>query len=171
MADNLGYTEGTGKVIRSRDRSGVHAQVLSLDIGGITELILVSGQATKANSIPIVRASDDDPYKLWVEEQVGILKVVDFSASQTGQTIWTPTGGKKWVITDYEISFSSAGDITIFEDTDTAATRVCKWYGQTRGGVVHAFRKPRQAATADKILKYTSGAGVAGSLMVWGYEV
>lgn len=34
MADNLGYTEGSGKVVRSVDKGSVHAQVFVQDYGG-----------------------------------------------------------------------------------------------------------------------------------------
>ncbi len=60
MSDNLGYTEGSGKTIRSRDRSGVHAQVLGLDVGDSTEVLLTVGQKVKALSIPVALASDAD---------------------------------------------------------------------------------------------------------------
>lgn len=100
-----------------------------------------------------------------------VTKTVDFTASQTAQTIWTPANGKKFVITDYDLSFSAAGAITVFDGTDDTTYRVFKMNGATNGGAVHAYRKPRISAAANNVLKYTTGAGAAGSLTIHGYEV
>jgi len=100
-----------------------------------------------------------------------VTKSADFTASQTGITLWTPASGKKFVITDYDISFSAAGAITVFDGSDTVANRVCKWHGADNGGAVHTYKKPRISSTADNVLKYTTGAGAAGSITVHGYEI
>lgn len=61
MADNLGYTEGSGKVVSSKERSDAsHTQVVYLDIsapGGAPSEI-TAGQKTMANSLPVVLPSD-----------------------------------------------------------------------------------------------------------------
>lgn len=106
----------------------------------------------------------------WVDDLSPIKKAVDFTASTTGGTIWTPATGKIFVITDYEITFSGAGLITIFDQTDDTTNRVCKWNGAVSGGVVHAFRKPFKSSTVNNVLKYTTGAGCVGSLIFYGYE-
>lgn len=100
-----------------------------------------------------------------------IAKTVDFTASQTGQTIWGPTTGTKFVITDIILSFSAAGAITVFDGTDSTTYRVIKINGAANGGMVCNYRKPYISAAADNILKYTTGAGAAGSMTVIGYEV
>jgi len=100
-----------------------------------------------------------------------VTKTVDFTASQTAQTIWDPTTGTKFVITDIILSFSAAGAITIFDGTDSTTYRVAKINGAQNGGMVCNYAKPYISATVDNILKYTTGAGAAGSLTVNGYEV
>lgn len=124
------------------------------------------------------RARGDTTSGIWVNEksdflngQTQIIKTVDFTASQTGQTIWDPAAGKKFVITDYDLSFSSAGTITVFDETDDAAGRVIKMYGAVNGGGIHAYKMPRKSSAADNVLKYTTGAGAAGSLTIIGYEI
>jgi len=97
-------------------------------------------------------------------------KTVDFSASETAQAIWTPASGKKFVITDIIISCSAAGTITVFDNTDNAANRVVKGYFAANGGLTHPYSKVFVSATANNVLKYTTGSGIAGSLTVWGYE-
>ena len=103
--------------------------------------------------------------------QTFITKTVDFTASQTGQTIWTPTSSKKFVITDIILSFSAAGAITIFDGTDSTTYRVAKVNGAVNGGMVSNYAKPYVSAAANNVLKYTTGTGAAGSLTVNGYEV
>ena len=100
-----------------------------------------------------------------------VVKTVDFTASQTAQTIWTPAGGKKFVITDMVISASAAGTLTVFDATNNTTLRVNQIFLAANGGAVVNYRKPYVSATADNVLKYTTGSGVAGSITVSGYEI
>jgi hypothetical protein len=96
---------------------------------------------------------------------------VDFTESQTGEAIWTPASGKKFVITGWHLVFSAAGVITVWETaTNNLAGRVFQQEGAAAGagstiGGMHIWSR-----AADNVLKYTSGAGAAGSLAVYGYE-
>ena len=60
MADNTLLNSGTGgNTFRDIDRSGVHVQQVGIDIGGASaEKLLVAGQTTMTNSMPVVIASD-----------------------------------------------------------------------------------------------------------------
>jgi hypothetical protein len=100
-----------------------------------------------------------------------VVKTVDFSASATAQAIWTPAGGKKFVICDWVVSTSAAGVITIFDGTDNTTLRVAKLNFAANGGAVKTYKKPYVSATADNILKYTTGSVIAGSITVSGYEI
>lgn len=97
-------------------------------------------------------------------------QTVDFTASQTAQPIWTPTSGKRFVITDYDLSFSAAGAFTVFDNTDTTANRVFKMNGAVNGGGIHAYTLPWRSTAVNNVLKYTTGAGAAGSISFIGYE-
>ena len=129
-----------------------------VDIGDVDILssALPTGAATSANQIL---------------GKTIVKKTIDFTASQTAQTIWDPTAGKKFVITDYDLSFSAAGAITVFDETDNTTLRVFKINGAVNGGAIHAYTKPYESATADNVLKYTTGAGAIGSLTLIGYEI
>lgn len=96
---------------------------------------------------------------------------IDFANSQTAATIYTPPTGRKWVITDLDISLAAAGTIRIFDNTDTIANRVTQLIGAANGGKVHAYKKNRKSAAADNVLKYTTLSGATGSLEVSGYLV
>lgn len=96
-------------------------------------------------------------------------KTIDFTASQTAQTIWDPTGGTTYHITGWVISFSAAGAFHMFDDTDTTANRIAKYFGAINGGAnLSSLDIPGGAA--DNILKYTTGAGCVGSITVYGFE-
>jgi hypothetical protein len=106
-----------------------------------------------------------------VVDETLIVKTVDFTAGQTAQTIWTPTTGKKFVICDMIISASAAGTITIFDNTDNTTLRVALMSFAINGGMAKSYKKPYISATANNVLKYTTGAGIAGSLTISGYEI
>lgn len=67
MADNLGYTPGTGETIRSKDRDGIHRQVLMLDVGSLAEVLLTVGQKLMASSLPVAIASDQSEVPISIE--------------------------------------------------------------------------------------------------------
>jgi hypothetical protein len=99
-----------------------------------------------------------------------IKKTVDATASQTAQDIWTPAGGNKFVITSYVITCTTAGIITLFDETDDTTNRIAKhdMSANSSGNVV--FPLPVPSSTADNDLKYTTGTFV-GSITVFGYEI
>lgn len=83
MADNVGYTEGSGKSIAADDIAGVLHQRVKLSVGAdgaATDLAF--GQATMANSVPVVVASNqsavpvtDNNSTLSVDDGAGSLTV------------------------------------------------------------------------------------------------
>lgn len=97
---------------------------------------------------------------------------IAFTASQTGATVLTPTSGKKYVVTDYTISCSSAGagTITIFDNTNSSSTILDVVNCANNGGATHAMRKPYKPSAVNNVWKYTTGAGAAGDLTLHGYE-
>lgn len=150
MADNVAITQGSGTSIAADDVSSVYYQRVKLDIGA------------DGASVPWLGG---------VEAKTLVKKTVDFTASQTAQTVWDPTGGTKFAVVQAIVSFSAAGALTVFDETDDTTNRVFKLNGAANGGMAVSFKLPVLSATADNILKYTTGTGAAGSLTVYGYEV
>jgi hypothetical protein len=105
-----------------------------------------------------------------IQRQTLVKKTVDFTASQTAQTIWTPASGKKFVVVQAIVSFSAAGALAVFDSADDTTNRILKLNGAANGGMAWTAAIPVISATADNVLKYTTGAGAAGSLTVFGYE-
>lgn len=97
---------------------------------------------------------------------------VVYSASQTAQTLWDPAAGKKFCVTHITVSASGAGAVTIFDSTDSASTCLVELNLAANGGWDADFASMHWiSATADNILKYTTGSGAAGTITVHGYEV
>ncbi len=99
-----------------------------------------------------------------------ITKSVDVIANQTGAVIWTPNSGKRFVIDNILVTAKTAGDITIFDGTDDEDNRVLEGYPVIGGGVGNDYSKGRKSAAVDNVLKYTTGAGITGSISIVGHE-
>lgn len=61
MADNVGYTEGSGKIIATDDVSGVHYPKSKIDLGGDGSTSpLVRGQQSTSDSIPAALSTEQE---------------------------------------------------------------------------------------------------------------
>jgi len=101
---------------------------------------------------------------------VNYTKVVKYvSLGNTNETtIWDPTAGKKFVITDIFVSATAAGTCT-FKD-GTAGTIFLVASLAANGGFVTNLQTPIQSATADNNLTATASAATQ-YITVCGYEV
>jgi len=149
---NAKSDENRVRALIVEDSAGNHT-IIPLVADSITQRLLVNATITGVVSATLIK------------------KTVDFTASQTAQTIWDPTEGTKFVICDIILAASAAGTITVFDGTDDTTNRVLKAYFAANGGLCKNYRKPMISATADNILKYTTGSGITGSITVSGYEV
>jgi len=89
------------------------------------------------------------------------------TTAQTDTTLWDPTAGKKFVITDISVSTDTA--MTIF--LEDSATKIYEWYFAANGGCITNLQTPYQSTTADNNLTYTTSADGKTSISVEGYEV
>ena len=159
------FSTRTGEVQASPTANTVLARLKDL----LTGITLAAG-TNNIGDVDILTVPQSDYFDPLLGK-TGIVKGVDFAASQTAQALWTPASGKKFVITDLSINFSAAGTLTLYDgETNDAAHRVSKWAAVINGGAEHAYKMPRKSGTADNVLRYTTGTGAAGSLTVWGYE-
>lgn len=147
-----------------------------------------NGQATSANSLPVVIASDQSAISVGVTpHSVGytpIYKGVEYTSAQTGTAIWTPGSGKKFVVTDLTISTggTTAGIVTVWQGasadtTYTAGTDPVVFRGEfapsatARPGMVKSFTLPFVSSTVDHILRVTTSAAMTVYIQVNGYEI
>lgn len=97
---------------------------------------------------------------------------VAYTASQTAATVLTPTAGKKVFITDFIVSPTAAGTVYLFDNTDSASTAITPTLNlNSIGGISKSFKKPFESAAVNNVIKYTSGAGAAGSIFLNYYEI
>jgi hypothetical protein len=94
-----------------------------------------------------------------------ITKYYQFFSAQSSTAIWIPASGKRWVITDLNISTSTNSDITLIDGTSTLIT----FYFETRGGAVSNYRTPIVSSAVNNILKITTTASSC-SILLSGYE-
>jgi len=94
-------------------------------------------------------------------------KHVSSSDATSGVTVWDPTAGKKWVVTDLIISTDTAMTVTIKDGT----TAILVLYLAANGGAVSNFQTPLQSSTADNNLTVTASAAGNIAVTATGYEV
>ena len=72
MADNVSVTAGSGTTIATDDVGGAQYQRVKIDVGGDgVASPLVRGQQTKANSLPVTLASDEDTLGVNADGNIG----------------------------------------------------------------------------------------------------
>lgn len=156
-------------VVIASDQSAVAVSAASLPLpsGAATETTL-SALNTKVPSsinsfLPVIES---------VDTQVIKTIRVAYTASQTAATVLTPTSGKKFVITDIVMSATGAGTVYLFDNSDTTTTSITPIMNfSSTGGMATSLRGLYTATAANNLIKYTSGTGAAGSILVNYYEI
>ena len=113
-----------------------------------------------------------------------IWKSHNSTSTQTGVAIWTPTGGKKVVITSIIVGtygttsarvilwLGASGDTTYTAGTDQLVLAASFAPDvATKPGLVHNPHVPIFASTADHVLKITTDAAISIDVTVYGYEI
>lgn len=106
-----------------------------------------------------------------------IHKDADFSTQQTATAIWTPTIGKKVVVTDLDVIVGGAtdGTISIFNGSgDVAGERIFKASVEvsTNKNFIYSknFKTPF-IGTLDGAIKITTSAAMTINVLLHGYEI
>ena len=104
------------------------------------------------------------------EGGTAVKKTLDWTGAITGSTVWDPTGGTKFVLTNIFVNATADCTVTLFDQTDNTTNRIFKAEMADKQSIEIPFKKPLESATADNILKLTTSAA-GGSITVVGYEV
>jgi hypothetical protein len=104
-----------------------------------------------------------------VDKAIQSLRVT-FSASQSNQTLITPASGKKFVIVSIHIKATAGGLITIYDDSLTTATTILAQTMATEDIVNYEPPGGRVSGAADRVIKYDTGSGAVGALVIYGYD-
>lgn len=151
---------------------GIAATPLRTDPTGSTTQP-VSGTVTvnlKDASNAAFSATNPVPVQVTSSGRTRVTKSVAISASQTASAIWTPAGGKKFVITFIDVAISVTGTLTVFDNTNSASNIVFDGTQPTGARSLPFCATPFVSVAADNVLRYTSGAGMTGVFTVHGYE-
>lgn len=152
-----------------------------------------NGQATMANSSPVVIASDQSTINVDVIDNAAphllgtvslISKNGEYTTAQTGVALWTPASTKKFVITDFTISTggTTSGIVTLWQGaaadtTYTVGTDPVIFRGEfapsssSKPGAIKVYNIPWVSSTADHILRVTTSAAMTVYVQVNGYEI
>jgi hypothetical protein len=107
----------------------------------------------------------------------------EYSTAQTTTALWTPTSGKKFVVTDLTISTggTTAGIVTIYDAAAATAYSVGTTPAVFRGefaptanakpGAIKSFNVPYVSTTANNRLHVTTSAAITVYIQVNGYEI
>ncbi len=89
--------------------------------------------------------------------------------STTGETaLWTPTAGKKFVITDMVLSSSATASVTLRDGT--AGTTIGMFRLSATVGLPVNLMTPIVSAAADRVLTAQTSA-ITGYIFISGYEI
>lgn len=119
-----------------------------------------------ANALHQTESLDGGPK--WIHSIVH--KDIKWTGALTGSTLWQPTSGKRFVVTDFWIVCSGAVEVTIFDGSDANGNRLVGGSFAANGGIsAPNLRTPFRSSAIDNILKITVDAG-SGYVTVLGYE-
>lgn len=174
MADNVTINTPVGtRVLRTVDNGGVHtqAELVAWSNGGIPTIV------TSATPLPV---SHDAPHVIGGYTLTA--KNVRVTTAQTGSAIWTPSAGKRVIITalhvsvggttagDVQIWFGASADTTFTRGTDLAImdaifspSNTIKYY-EVMSGVF-------PASVSGHVLRLTTSAAMTVAVVAWGYEI
>lgn len=107
----------------------------------------------------------------------------NYTTTQTGVALWTPTAGKTVAVTYLAVSSyaTTAGRVIVWfgasgDTTYTAGTDQLVWAGSfapsanSKPGAILTFNTPIFSANVDYVLRVTTDAGISLDVSVYGYE-
>lgn len=102
----------------------------------------------------------------------GVHKDFEFTTQQTNTIIWTPSVGKRFVVTDIMISATTAVGFSIFDETNATGKIVYKANFTNQQGISNvSFRTPFVSILANNNLRITTSASANLAGVIHGYEI
>ena len=156
------YTSGI-TVTATVDKASVGAGDEAADTTGTPTGVLFQGDTggTDNKRKNVAVDADGNLQVIVIESPSPVHYSVDFDEGETDVAVWTPVAGHKFVITSIILSFSSAGSISVYDDTDDLDHRVFKMNGAANGGMALSLPTKFYSAYNDFILQYSTGEGSA----------
>ncbi len=174
LADKAAFTEGTTTGIPafavfndtiSGDPSEDQAAALRITAkrGLHVNLRNTAGTAIGDSTTPI-KADVSDQGRTILSNHVA------FTASQSNQTLITPSSGKKFIVKQIQIKVTGAGSLEIFDETNAAGSTLIA--GTFAVGDIISYQPAggRISSTANNKLEYDTGSGAAGDITVYAID-
>lgn len=173
-------SSGQAAAIRINAARGLHVNLRKADgtdYGTSADPLRVDPTGTTAQPVKLKDASGNaftDANPLLVKTsgngRARVTKTITFAASQTGTTIWTPSGSNFFYITKIILAMTVAGPLTLFGGTNSEANLVLDGTQATGNREINFGADPWKSTAGGDILKYTSGSGTVGVMVLHGYE-
>ncbi len=157
LRDNAGAEIGSAAAPLRIDPVGTTAQPVKLKDGSGTSF-------SASNPLYVTRGG---------RARTRVTKWVALIASQTGTVLWTPTSSTTFYIEKIVLVVTTAGPLTIFDNSNAAANIVADSNATNwPTGVYNLdFGEPWASAAVNNVLKYTSGSALVGTIAIHGFEV
>lgn len=95
---------------------------------------------------------------------------IAFTASTGATAVHTPAGGKTVYVQGIVITPTGSGNLTIFDNADSATTELYNGTLPASGVFKIDFVPPVPLAAGGNLLKYLTGVGASGDFVAWGYD-
>lgn len=99
-----------------------------------------------------------------------VTKTTALIASQTGTALWTPAGGKAFYIRRLTITVITSGELQVFDNSNAAGNMVYQGTPPIGAVIDMGFTEPWPSAAVNNVLRWTTGSGMTGDLVVYGFE-
>lgn len=130
---------------------------------------IVTGKLADSSGNPFT-AANPVPVQIQTGARTRVTKRQSLIASTTAQDFWIPTIGTKFVLTKVLINVTVAGPLTLFDQTNAEPGIVTDGTYQVGNWSIDFAAEKWKSDTANNRLRWTSGAGLTGTIIVHGYE-
>lgn len=110
--------------------------------------------------------------------EVIVRRDASFTTQQTGAILWTPSSGKKFVVTDFMVTASGTTDarVTIFDETNSQGNRLYNGFLDLSATspaliVAPALRTPFVSGAVNNNLRLTTSVAINIDVGIHGYEI
>lgn len=113
-----------------------------------------------------VRGATRDDGPTWIKSSTH--KDTTWSGA-TDVTLWHPTSGKRFIVTDILIVCTTAGTVVLYDGADADNSRIAAGAFAANGGLNRTPRTPYRSTAVDQDLHFKATGG-SGYVIVDGYE-
>lgn len=161
LTDAAGAAVGTdANPLRTSPSTTAIAQTVQ---GTVSAKLLDNAGAAFSAASPV-------PVQLQTGARTRVTKSQALTASTTGNDLWQPASGKKFVIEKVILNISVGGVLTVFDHTNAEAGIVTTGTYQVGNFVLDFAASPWKSSANDQKLRWTTGSLITGNIVIHGFE-